>query len=125
MVLGREILHREQAAFRVLAEDARNGALEPARDRAHPCRLRRVALDRRLPQGLNLEPGQRALDAETQLAGLDEANVRRDAAGKRREAGDLSGLQEAHMAQGLAEIAALNERLLLFAHGCDARVSVN
>jgi hypothetical protein len=81
MVLRGEILHREQAGFRVLAEDARNGALEPARDRAHPRRLRRVALDRRLPQGRDLEPRQRALDAETPPADLDEANVRRNAAG--------------------------------------------
>ena len=49
MILRREIVHREPAGLRVLAKDARNGARQPVRNRAHPRGLRRVALNRGLP----------------------------------------------------------------------------
>ena len=105
MVLGREIVHREQACLRVLAKDARHGARQPAGDGAHPGRLRRVAFDRRFPQGRDLEPRQSALDAEAPLLGLDDMDVGRDAAAQRREANVLSSFQQAHAAEGLDEIA--------------------
>ena len=113
MVLGREIVHREPARLRILAEDARNGVRQPARDRAHVSRLGRVAFDRRLPQRCDLEPRQRALDAEASPARLDKRDVRRHPAGQRREAGRFSGFQETHAAQGLDQIAGLDERRLV------------
>ena len=105
-VLWRQILHREQAGFRVFAEDLGNRARQPERDRAHPGGLRPVALDRRLPQGRDLKPGQRPLHAEPAPAGLDQGNVGGDAAGQRRHAGGLSLMQQAEEAEGLGEIAA-------------------
>ena len=115
MVLRREIVHREPSGLRVLAENAWNGGRQPSRHRAHISRLRRVALNRGLPQGGDLEPRQRAFDAEASTAGLDKRDVRRHPAGQRREAGGFSGFQEAHAAQGLNQIAGLDGRRFMHA----------
>ena len=123
MVLGREIVHREQAGARVLAEDAWNGARQPTRDGPHISRLRRVAADRRLPEGGDLEPRQRALDAEPPPARFDKRDVRGHAAGQRRDPGAFLRAQKAHAAQRLDQIAGLRQRMI--AHGLDAQESLN
>ena len=115
MVVRAEIVHREHARLRVLAEDARNGVRQPARDRAHVSGLGRVAFDRRFPERGDLEPRQRAFDAEASLTRLDERDVRRHPASERREAGGFSGFHEAHAAQGLNQVASLNGRKLVHA----------
>src|ERR1700728_1253788 len=125
MVMGREIVRREQARLRALAEDARRGARQPAGDGAHPGRLRRVAFDRRFPQRQDLESRQCPLDAETTLLRLDEINVGRDAAAQRREANALSSSQQAHAADGLDELALMRERMILLANIVGAHVSLN
>ena len=104
---GRQVVHGEQAGVGILGEHMRDGVRQPARDRAQIGRLRRVALDRRLPQRRDLEPRERPLDAEAPAAGLDEADVGRDAAGQRRDAESFSGPHEAEAAQGLLELPAL------------------
>src|SRR5689334_21728141 len=101
MVMRSEIGHRERARLLILAEKARNGAWQPARNRAHISRLRRIALDWRLPEGGDLEPRQRALDAEPPPARLDERDVGGHAAGQRRDPGALVRAEKAHTAQAL------------------------
>ena len=54
-ILGRQIVHREHARLRVLAEHLGHGLGQPRVHRAHPRRLGGVALDGRLPQRRDLE----------------------------------------------------------------------
>ena len=121
MLLGREIVHREPARFRVLAKHARNGMRQPARDRPHVGRFRRIAFDRRFPQRRDLEPRQRAFDAKAPAARLDQRDVRGHPAGQRRETDGFSRFQESHAAQGLDQVAGLDERGLAHVLGAPLR----
>ena len=97
----RQVFHGEQAGRPVFAENFGNSVGQPAPDRAHPGRFRRIALDRRLPERRDLEPRQRALDAEAAPAGLDKADVRGDAARQRRDPDHLLRADEAKTTEGL------------------------
>ncbi len=121
MLLGREIVHREPARLRIFAEDVWNGVRRPARNRAHIGRFRRVAFDRRLPQRGDLEPRQRALDAEAPAVRFDQRDIRGHPAGQRREADGFSRFHEAHAAQGLDQVAGLDERGLAHVLGAPMR----
>ena len=60
----REIGHGEQAGFRIMPEQFRDGIGDDAGRHLHPGRLVAVALDRRAPVGGDLELRQRTLDGE-------------------------------------------------------------
>ena len=77
--------------------------------------IRELLAGRRLPQSGDLEPRQRAFDAEASSLRLDKRDVRRHPAGQRREASALSGFQEAHSPKRLDQIAALDKRRLIHA----------
>ena len=113
---GRQVVHGEQACLGILGQHMRHGVRQPARDRAQITRLSGVALDRRLPQRGDLQPRERPLDAEAPPAGLDEADVGRDAASQRRDADRFARPCEAEAAQGLFQFSGLGGWLALVAH---------
>ena len=91
---GGEIGHREAAAVRGSSPRiAGTAAGTIAAGDAHPLDLPAVALDRRPPVGGDLELGQRALDAADAAGQVDPVDVRRHAAGQRRQ---HDGLVSAH-----------------------------
>ena len=83
MLTRRQVLHREGAARRIVAEDARHEFGNDRGHGAHPRDLPAVALHGGLPDGARFELGQRALHADRAARPIDAIDVGRDAARER------------------------------------------
>lgn len=94
--IGRQPLHREGAGVRIVPQQPRHGPGRPGSGPRQPGGLEGVALDGDGPVLLDLEPRQGAIHAEDAIPHLDAQDVRRDAAGDRRDPRDLARRQQPH-----------------------------
>ena len=83
---------------------ARRMARTQGRDLAQPRHFRAIALDGCLPVAGNLQFGQGALDAQRPAARVDAVDVRRNAAGQRRERERRVSAYSQHMSYCITQI---------------------